>query len=78
MATVTSKAGLGTVRIYINEMPHLILPRESFRGLQSWLFGRHSEYVIEISLSGAEPMRLEYDKIEIWADVLKALDEAFY
>lgn len=78
MANVSANAGLSTVRILIDDVPHIHIPRRAFRGMQSWLSMREGQFSIEISLEGAEPMLLEYGDRCIWEAVLRALDGSFY
>jgi hypothetical protein len=80
---VTCETDYRDIRIYINDILHLIIPRpiasdvtkDSIR-LQSYLVGSRKTkfYYIEVSSNG-EHDYYGYDNFEIWRDILKLLDD---
>lgn len=74
MINVTSD--LDSLRIYINTLIHFHLKKNEYIGMQSWIAGtKKKRYYIEIYIREGESITLEYEKIEIWSEILNKLDE---
>lgn len=71
--TITAKTQISTLKIYVDNILHLSIPKVKFLSLQSWM-ERKDLYCIEIYLDGAAIL-LEYTTMEKWILVLKLLDE---
>lgn len=68
----TTKYDSDEVRIFINGLLHIHFFMKNYLGCQSY---REIKYTIEIYLTD-RTIRLEYDNVEHWENVLRALDEA--
>ncbi len=73
-ADVTCKCTYRTIRIYINDIVHIIIPRGPYN-LQSWYEGdKHRIYKIEIEVDTFSN-EYHYQEFETWKKVLELLDE---
>lgn len=70
---VSCKSDSEDIRIYINDILHLRLPRDKHIKIQSWIEGHTKTYVIEIWCAGHLD-RCIYDNKKLWKQVLSALD----
>jgi hypothetical protein len=62
------------VKIYINELIHLMLRKDKLLGFDSWILENASfKYCIEFYLQGSTIL-LEYDTREKWEAILRLLD----
>lgn len=52
------------IRIFINEILHLMFKKKDFMGLQSWKF--KEEYNIQFYLKDSKDILCSYDNEEIW------------
>jgi len=64
------------VKIFINDVMHLLINKKKLVGIQSWKYG-HEEYVIEISYDTCNTC-CSYDTKEKWENVLKLISESLY
>jgi hypothetical protein len=71
---VTCKSDSEDIRIYINGILHLRLPRDKNIKLQSWIEGHTKTYNIEIWCANHQDL-MSYDNKTLWSDILKILDE---
>lgn len=71
---VTCKSDSEDIRIYINGILHLRLPRDKNTKLQSWIEGHTKQFIIEIWCANHQDL-MSYDNKELWKDILKILDE---
>lgn len=63
----------GTLRIFVNGLPHLILNQAHLVGIQSWVDGDAADvFVIEYTMK-ENVIRTEYDSCEKWEDILLQL-----
>lgn len=59
------------IKIYINELPFLCFRRSEYKGFQSWK--NDGKYCVEFYLNN-QTILTEYDKFDLWKDVLHLLD----
>ncbi len=71
---VTCKSDSEDIRIYIDNILHVRIPRDNDLKLQSWVEGNTKTYVIELVVNGHSD-QLVYDNKNLWVQVLKVLDE---
>lgn len=62
------------LRIYIDDLPHVIINKEEFVGFQS--YKEHGVYYIEIFKKKGKAEVLTHEIKEVWEKILNALDEA--
>ncbi len=62
------------IRIYIDNVLHLRIPRDKKIKIQSWIEGHSKTYVIEI-WSKKHSDYMAYDNKPMWVAILKLLDE---
>lgn len=74
MAQVTCKTNSSDIRIYINDILHLRLPRDPNTKIQSWWIRDEQLHVIEVHCVNHSDL-MEYESRDLWIQVLKALDE---
>ena len=62
------------IRIYIDDILHIRIPRDKNIKIQSWIEGHSKTYIIEIwCLEHSDYMT--YDNKDMWTKILKLLDE---
>ena len=71
---VTCKSDSEDIRIYIDSLLHLRMPRDKNIKIQSWIEGHTKTYMIEIWCKNHQDL-MEYDNKILWSNVLKVLDE---
>jgi len=71
---VTCKSDSEDIRIYIDGLLHLRIPRDKNIKIQSWIQGHTKTYMIEIWCKNHQDI-MEYDNKTLWSNVLKILDE---
>jgi hypothetical protein len=71
---VTCKSDSEDIRIYIDGLLHLRMPRDKNIKIQSWIEGHTRTYMIEIWCKNHQDL-MEYDNKILWSNVLKVLDE---
>lgn len=71
---VTCKSDSEDIRIYINGILHLRLPRDKNTKVQSWIEGHTKQFIIELWCANHQDF-IAYDNKELWKDVLKKLDD---
>ncbi len=71
---VKAKSDSEDIRIYIDGVLHLRLPRDKNIRLQSWIEGHTRTFVIELTIHGNSDV-VVYDNRRIWERVLELLDE---
>lgn len=71
---VTCKSDSEDIRIYIDGLLHLRMPRDKNIKIQSWIEGHTKTYMIEIWCKNHQDL-MEYDNKILWSNVLKVLDE---
>ena len=77
-AVTSSHNAAGLLRIYINGVLHLAFSTERLAGLQSWKMTTRAPALYALELTFAKAVVLaEYDREELWRDVLAAIDAAF-
>lgn len=62
------------IRVYINNVLHLRIPRDKNTKIQSWIEGHTKTFIIEIWSVGHSDY-IAYDDKEKWEKVLKLLDD---
>ena len=64
--------------LHFNGQTHLRLPQSEFLGLQSWVVTHGpvdgGSFKVEVYTRSGAAILLEYDRREIWDDVLRAFD----
>lgn len=71
---ITSKISVSSIKVKIDDILHLHIPRRSYVGLMAWQFRDESTYYIEITLiSGI--ILAEYDRRDLWVGILAELDK---
>ena len=65
----------GMLRIYINDLPHLVVKRDQLVGFQSWMKGADGLHCIEI-YTITTTILLEYNTLDKWKKVLKVLEKS--
>jgi hypothetical protein len=73
MTKISSFSDSENIRIYINDILHLRLPRDKNIKLQSWITNSSKLFYIEIWCVNHSD-KIEYEDKEIWISVLKELD----
>ena len=77
-AVTSSHNAAGLLRIYINGVLHLAFSTERLAGLQSWKMTTRTPALYALELTFAKAVVLaEYDREELWRDVLAGIDAAF-
>ena len=71
---VTCRSDSEDIRIYIDGLLHLRMPRDKNIKIQSWIEGHTKTYMIEIWCKNHQDL-MEYDNKILWPNVLKVLDE---
>lgn len=71
---VTCKSDSEDIRIYIDGILHLRLPRDPNMKIQSWTEGHSKLYVIEFWCAGHLDCSA-YDNKRLWTEILKIIDE---
>lgn len=63
------------LKVFINDLPHVVLELKEIDGFQSW---KHSKdwYCIEYYMKNNSTVLCEYDSYELWINILKQLNEA--
>jgi hypothetical protein len=61
------------IKIYIDELLHLSAPKEDIVGFQSYLQGHI--YCIKYYLRNNSEILCEYEKRELWEEILKEIDK---
>lgn len=71
---IEAKSDSKDIRVYIDNVLHLRIPRDKNIKIQSWIEGHSKLYVIEIWTKGHQD-HLVYDNKPMWEKILKLLDE---
>jgi len=71
---VHCKSDSEDIRVYVNNILHIRIPRDKKIKIQSWIEGHSKTFVIEIWCSGHSDY-VAYDNKPMWEKVLKVLDE---
>lgn len=76
MATkIIAKRNYHGIRIYINDILHLVILIKNYNGIQSWYEGDKKRiYYIEVSFKEGEPILIEYSDFDNWKTILKLID----
>jgi hypothetical protein len=63
------------IKIFINDVLHLMIKKDEFTGLQSWIIGDEKKtYYIEFYLKSGDILA-EYDNKEKWTKILTLLNQ---
>lgn len=71
---ITTKTSVRWLSVYINGLLHLRVRYDGLKAIQSWEEGDKG-YRVEFSYDDGESVLAEYDQLEKFTAVLKALDE---
>lgn len=71
---VTCKSDSEDIRIYIDNVLHLRIPRDENLKLQSWVEGDTKTYVIELWVKNHTD-QMVYDNKSLWTEILRVLDK---
>jgi hypothetical protein len=72
--SITAVSDSEDLRIYIDDILHIRIPRDKNLKLQSWVNGKKRLYIIEIRAK-KHSERYEYDNKELWIKILGLLDK---
>lgn len=78
---ITGNISHDSVKIYVNNIPHIHFIRSRFVGFLSWQFehegreGQDGMYYIEITLEGGNIL-LSYDRQDMWLAILAELEKS--
>jgi len=73
-SSTTCKSDSEDIRIYIDDILHLRIPRDKNIKIQSWVEGHTKTFVIEIWAKGHSDW-VSYDNKALWKSILKLIDE---
>jgi hypothetical protein len=74
MTKVTSKSDSENIRIYLDNLLHLRIPRDKNIKLQSWVdFSTKLHYIQIWCVNHSD--RFEYENRQLWVDILMELDK---
>ena len=79
MADVTSSHNAqGICRVYVNGVLHIAFNSGDLAGMQSWMISTRTPILasIELTMRGAKPVLIEYDREDLWRAVLGEIDKA--
>lgn len=65
----------GHVKIYINAVLHLQFKRSNLAGMQAWI--EDGGYYIEFTLADHNVITSDYDRREMWKQILQGIDELY-
>ena len=67
----------GKLKIYINEILHLLIISKNLNGIHSWydVINKNKIYSIEISFKNGNTILMEYVDFKNWKSILKLLNE---
>jgi len=71
---IKCKSDSEDIRIYIDDILHLRIPRDPNLKLHSWIEGNTKIYIIELWCAGHSE-KMEYDNKKLWVDILNTLDK---
>lgn len=71
---IKCKSDSEDIRIYINDVLHIRIPRDKNIKIQSWIEGHTKTYTIEIWCVNHSD-KFVYEKRNMWEQILKLLDE---
>lgn len=71
---VTEKSDSEDIRIYIDGLLHIRLPRDKNIKLHSWVEGHSKKYFIKIYCKNHGDF-FEYDNKKLWGEILKIFDK---
>lgn len=71
---IEAKSDSEDIRVYIDNILHLRIPRDKNIKIQSWIEGHSKSYTIEILVKNNQ-IKIAYDSKTKWEKVLKLLDE---
>ena len=73
-SNVSISRSIESIKVYIDGLLHLHIPRDKYVAFQSWVWPQRKFYVLEIYLKDSDTMIVEYDKREMFEEVIQALD----
>ena len=74
MPVITLTHTIKDLRIYIDGILHVHLLSDRYVGMQAWI-ERDGKYCIELSVTEGKNIKMEYENVEVWKEVLKLLDK---
>jgi hypothetical protein len=74
MNVVTCKSDSEDIRIFVDGILHLRIPRDKNIKVQSWVEGHTKTFIIEIWCKNHQD-HMSYDNKKLWSDILSVLDE---
>ena len=72
--SVTSKSDSEDIRIYIDGVLHIRIPRDKNMYLHSWIEGHSKKYIIKIGVEKHIDL-FEYDNKKLWVDILAQFEK---
>lgn len=61
-------------KIFINDLPHVIVSLYDLVGIQSWIHSTNW-YSIQFNFKEGEPILCEYDDVKLWTEILRLINE---
>ncbi len=74
MCTITTESLYNRIRIKIDGIIHLSIPTKGVTGIQTWQHPDRNYYAIEL-YTECGTILCEYQKREMWVEILKLLEE---
>lgn len=76
---ITCKSHTNDFFIFINDIEHIHIIKEHYRGRQSFYRGTNKNrlYCIEVYQKDVEPILFEYGDFELWKEIIKLFTENF-
>lgn len=71
---ITSEITVSSIKVRIDDILHLHIPRDRYVGLHAWQFRDESTFYLEIILNGGTILA-EYDRRDMWVSILAELDK---
>lgn len=72
---ITAKSDSEDIRIYINGILHLRIPRDKNMMIQSWVEGHTKRWIIQFTVKKQQDY-VAYDNRGMWKKMLKILDKS--
>jgi len=76
MPNITAFRDFNCFRIFINDLLHLDIKMEGYKGFQSWYEGSTNRmFYIEFYFKEGEPIYAAYDDQATWEEILKLVNQ---
>jgi hypothetical protein len=71
---ITSKSDSEDIRVYIDDILHIRIPRDKNIWLHSWIEGHSKKYMVKIHTKKHTDL-FEYDNKKLWVDILTQFEK---